>query len=418
MGQNLGIRDVNPAEVRVVVLGAGYGGCACALHLKRLRQSFAVKLVERGECFFHKIGGGKAAVVAGYEERVGIPLNRLSAIEVLWAEATSLDYEERQLQVRHIPSNEVTLLTFDFLAIAVGQGHGWGYLPDRAMSRAEMLAHLREEQARVQDAKRITIFGGGALGIETAAQIRESYPEKPVALKHSNSELMSSAQRSAQGPLSSVFLERLQHKLVTSFEVDIELNVPRDVKTSLRPSEEELVISATGTGTRPSTCKLFPEAWFDPQTWELDVEPTLHVRGAPPFIFAIGDIAKTGDYKQARWAMAHADVVARNLLSLSSGTNATLAEYGPARPEWGLHAATHAVPPQLLRWIFAPWAYQAVPDSRQVLGLWLGENDGLVEWNGVVWNERANRQFLLPKDKGAAGMAKYLNVSSWDGTQA
>merc|ERR1712216_437667 len=164
-----------------------------------------------------------------------IPLTRLSGVEVLWAEATGLDPERKLLQVRHVASGEQGSLTFDFLVIAVGQGHGWGQLPDHGMSRNEMLAHLRDQQSQVQDAKRIAIYGGGALGIETAAQIRESCPEKPVTLKHSNSELMSSARRSAQGPLSLIFVDSLRKKLETNFKVDLELDISRDFKTSFRP---------------------------------------------------------------------------------------------------------------------------------------------------------------------------------------
>ena len=33
---------------------------------------------------------------------------------------------------------------------AVGQGHGWGQLPDCAISKDEMLVHLREDQKKVR----------------------------------------------------------------------------------------------------------------------------------------------------------------------------------------------------------------------------------------------------------------------------
>ena len=118
----------------------------------------------RCECFFHKIGGGKAAVAPGYETKVTIPLSKLPVSKVLWAEATELDMSRRTLRVRHGGSGLFSYLPFDFLVIAVGQSHGFGQLPDRMLARDEILSFLRSEQSRVKQAQSVTVIGGGALG--------------------------------------------------------------------------------------------------------------------------------------------------------------------------------------------------------------------------------------------------------------
>ena len=132
--------------------------------------------------------------------------------------------------------------------------------------------------------------------------------------------------------------------------------------------------------------------------------------GAPPWAFAIGDVAKTGDHKQARWAFAHAGIVASNLKALRRDADRPrppkLATYSPI--------ARNPVPTWLLRLLVWFWVRRAVPESVQVVGLYLGEDDGLTEFLGILWNDRANRM-LFPPDKGAAGMARYLGVDKWAG---
>ena len=86
-------------SLTVIVVGGGYGGCVLAPKLEK--AGFDVILIERCQCFFHKIGGGKAAVVPGYETKVTIPLSKLKVSKVLWAEAIELDVQRKTLTVRH-----------------------------------------------------------------------------------------------------------------------------------------------------------------------------------------------------------------------------------------------------------------------------------------------------------------------------
>ena len=193
-----------PADaMTVLIVGGGYGGCVLAPKLEK--AGFDVTLIERCECFFHKIGGGKAAVAPGYETKVTIPLSKLPVSKVLWAEATELDMSRKTLRVRHGGSGLFSYLPFDFLVIAVGQSHGFGQLPDRMLARDEILSFLRSEQSRVKQAQSVTIIGGGALGVETAAQVRQSHPATPVTLVHSSPQLMSAV----QPPLSAAFASTL-----------------------------------------------------------------------------------------------------------------------------------------------------------------------------------------------------------------
>lgn len=50
--------------------------------------------------------------------------------------------------------------------------------------------YLQAYQKRVAEAQSILIVGGGANGVQIAADIKELYPEKDVILAHSRQQLM------------------------------------------------------------------------------------------------------------------------------------------------------------------------------------------------------------------------------------
>jgi NADH dehydrogenase FAD-containing subunit len=82
-------------------------------------------------------------------------------------------------------------IPYEFLVIATGSGAG-DSLPSRVgvTDKVEGTRLLREMQRRVKEAGRLLVVGGGAAGVELAADAKSLYPEKKVTLVHSRDAVM------------------------------------------------------------------------------------------------------------------------------------------------------------------------------------------------------------------------------------
>ena len=76
------------SNIRVVIVGAGYGGTAAA---KALDSKCKVTLIESQDSFQHRIASIRGAIVPGWEKRVRIPLDKLLTNgKVIQADVTSV----------------------------------------------------------------------------------------------------------------------------------------------------------------------------------------------------------------------------------------------------------------------------------------------------------------------------------------
>mmetsp|Transcript_18007 Transcript_18007/g.45766 ORF Transcript_18007/g.45766 Transcript_18007/m.45766 type:complete len:413 (-) Transcript_18007:130-1368(-) len=406
----------------VLVIGAGYGGVFAVRRLEK--AGLDVVLVERCESFFHKIGGAKACIQPGYENLAVLPLDKLlhrPGSRLVWGEVVALDAKSKSAQVRLAAQargstvgrksdrdGAMERISFDFVVLAVGLAHGFGQLPDRMMTREEMLAYCREKQAHVRAAGSVAIVGGGALGVEASAQIRADFRDKNVSLFHSRGRLMSAA----EPPVSAHFSDKLLRKLQNKFGVDVKLNARRPLEALpeqlVAPAEDHvaptLTINAVGCKLQDSSRRFIPTEWLHPETGEVVVNSALQVEGAPAHVFAIGDVARTGDYKQARWASRHAQIVTKNILVMvAERESAGLTLYSPVNHN---SVAVH----WLYRVLGCIYVEKRVPESCAVVTLYLGNDDGIGEFFGLHFNERFARKYLLA-DKGSASAQAWLNCT-------
>jgi len=81
--------------------------------------------------------------------------------------------------------------SFDFVVLATGSAQRGPTKPDVADSKSGVAA-FEAIAAAVKDAGRITIAGGGAVGVELAFEIVKAYPKKEVTIVHSGDRLFSS----------------------------------------------------------------------------------------------------------------------------------------------------------------------------------------------------------------------------------
>ncbi|MFF8262605.1 NAD(P)/FAD-dependent oxidoreductase [Streptomyces virginiae] len=152
----------------VVVVGAGYAGVTAALRVSRRHQ---VTLVDPKECFTERIRLHEIA--AG---RVGTPLflRDLVAgreINTVKATATSIDPAARTVLL-----DSATTLTYDRLVYALGSSTDTTRVPgivEHAYT-LEQAQQLSDRLSRGSGTGTVTVVGGGATGIELAAELAES----------------------------------------------------------------------------------------------------------------------------------------------------------------------------------------------------------------------------------------------------
>ncbi|GBG25296.1 Apoptosis-inducing factor 2 [Hondaea fermentalgiana] len=370
--------------MRVAIVGGGYGGVYLSKALEA--RNVDVVLVERNERFFHKIGGGRAFIESGFEEKVFLEFDELLQRRdscVLIGEARALNVNTKTLSVWcGREADEKRDINFDAIVFAMGVRHTFGQLPDEGLMLDDLLATCKREQDRLAMVDVIVVVGGGALGIETSSQIADTYKDKTVHLLHSRGALMSGAGSKELGDLVKTKLEALG--------VNVHLGCGRIEKEDVqRQYPGSLVLMATGCRMSDSSRSLLDPRWINDETSEIRVGPSLRVENAPDFVYAIGDIAATGDYKQARWAHRHAEVVAANIC----GGNKI---YQPLRSNpWFIRPLSYIL----------CWWVRARVDSTLVIALKLGLHEHVMEFGGILFSDYFTRR-KMEKDTGIAHVRK------------
>jgi NADH dehydrogenase FAD-containing subunit len=161
---------------RVVVIGAGYAGLAAAARAGRRN---AVTLVAPEERFQNRVR--QHEIAAGHAEHRP-PIARLLRgrnVAHVRARVTELDPAARK-----VFTDGGEAIGYDTLVYALGSRTAWQDVPGArehayCMERAE---ELRELLRRRADVTRIAVVGGGATGIELAAELAERYLARRVEL--------------------------------------------------------------------------------------------------------------------------------------------------------------------------------------------------------------------------------------------
>ncbi|MFG2545363.1 NAD(P)/FAD-dependent oxidoreductase [Streptomyces sp. NPDC048594] len=158
-------------NVRVVVVGGGYGGVSAANRLAR-RDGVAVTLVNRRSDFverirLHQLLTGSDDAVVSYDEVLG------GDVRLVVDEVTHIDAEERRVLLAGGDP-----LPYDYLVYAVGSGASHPGVPGasefaHSVSDLEAARRLRSVLASAPAQAPVTVVGSGPTGLETAAELAE-----------------------------------------------------------------------------------------------------------------------------------------------------------------------------------------------------------------------------------------------------
>ncbi|KIW21630.1 hypothetical protein PV08_02210 [Exophiala spinifera] len=399
---------VKQIPYKVLILGGSYAGLGAALNLQDLcsgrKARFAaqapdtsrfgkipveITVVDEKDGYFHLISTPLAHASSEFAPRAWTKFRDLPAlknIRFIQGTAENVDCSKRHAVILDAETKSPVTLEYDYLVAATGLRRVWPVVP-QAKSRESYLSEAAEHIEAVRKAKNgVAVIGGGAVGIEMAAEIKLVMPDQKVTLIHSRDKLCSSE------PLPDEFKDRC---LATLHEAGVETIMgQRVLGVETFQSEEgdaisELTLADNSTlragyvihaisRSIPSTTYL-PASARDNEGY-VKVTPRLHLTSDMPNAlnhFAIGDIAKWSGIKRCGAAMHMGQYAAQNIHQLmlveQEGIKPEFLELQEIPPMIGIAIGKQAV---------AYWPADGVTYGESVQEMCFGNDLGYT----ICWN--------------------------------
>ncbi|KAG8507373.1 Apoptosis-inducing factor 2 [Galemys pyrenaicus] len=300
--------------LHVVIVGGGFGGIAAASQLQALNIPFM--LVDMKDSFHHNVAALRASVESGFAEKTFISFAETFKENFRQGLVTDIDMKN---QMVHLEDGEV--LPFSHLILATGSTGPFPGKFDQASSKRVAIQAYEDMVRKIQRSQFITVVGGGAAGVEMAAEIKTDYPEKEVTLIHSqmalaDKELLPCVRQEAKEILLRKGVQLLLSERVSNLE-ELPVNEYREyIKVQTDKGTEvaaNLVIVCSGIKVNSTAYRSAFESRLA-STEALRVNRHLQVEGCSN-VYAIGDCADLKEPKMAYHAGLHANIAVANIVN-------------------------------------------------------------------------------------------------------
>ncbi|XP_070802460.1 ferroptosis suppressor protein 1 [Pituophis catenifer annectens] len=322
MGSKLSVDD----SVRVVIVGGGFGGMEAA----RLLQEWGIPfiLVDMRDSFHHNVAALRASVQYGFAKKTFISFFETFRESFQQGKVVGIDLEKHQVLL-----NDGKVLSFSHLILATGSE---GPFPGKfnELVNMEMAIQAYENMVKeLEKAERVVIVGGGSAGVEMAAEVKTTYPNKEVTLIHSkmalaDDGLLPRVREAVKETLTQEGVHLLLDQRVSNLHMLYFNQFKENMMVKTDKGTEvtaDLVILCTGIKINSSA---YSSAFRDQlaNNGALKVNDHLQVVGCDN-IYAIGDCTDVREPKLAYHAQLHANVVVTNIIN--SLTQKPLKTYKP-----------------------------------------------------------------------------------------
>ncbi|KAL4941671.1 hypothetical protein BDV06DRAFT_177447 [Aspergillus oleicola] len=335
---------------KVLILGGSYAGLATALNLvdlchgrrhrfsitdgdngTRKRIPVQITMVDPRDGFYHLIGQPLALSSKEYAESFWLKFSDLPALQtpeirVVQGSIDSLDCASKTATVA--TAEGAVKESYDYMITCTGLARQYPSAPS-SFTREKFLAETADNLANVRDAsKGVAVIGGGAVGIEIAAECKMLHPDVPVTLIHSRAALLSS--ESLPDEFAAKALEVMQASGVKTI-LGARVNNITESQDGTGYKSYTLSLSNTETLTAshvinavsrftPTAPSYLPSDVCDEQGY-VRIKPTLEFPSDSSSIpadiaadhYAAGDVAKWSGIKRAGAAMHQGHFAARNV---------------------------------------------------------------------------------------------------------
>ncbi|KAK6226326.1 hypothetical protein QIS74_02373 [Colletotrichum tabaci] len=370
---------------RVFIVGTSYGGVSAALNLLDLSSGkpprlahtpyehhpdfknipIDITIADERDGYFHIIGTPLAFADSKYAAKSWVKFDDIPSLQrpnvrFVQGSVSKVDPATKTATVLDHVTKQPRDYSYDFLIAASGLRRVFPVVP-QSLTRKQFLLEAEEQIRSVKNAPDgVVVVGGGAVGIEMAAELKLSEPSTKVTLVHSRDKLLSSEDLPDECKDKALELTReagvevlMSHRVKETRELDTPAENGRaryEIEftngTKLVASQVIMAISRSV----PST-DYFPAAAKDEQGF-VKVHPNLVLSGDVPNArdhLAVGDIALWSGIKRCGSAMhmGHYAAINAHQLMLAKLTGQahkpTFSELGHVEPMIGLAIGKKAV---------------------------------------------------------------------------
>uniref|UniRef100_A0A8B9R5R8 Ferroptosis suppressor protein 1 n=1 Tax=Anas platyrhynchos TaxID=8839 RepID=A0A8B9R5R8_ANAPL len=321
MGSRLSLDD----SVRVVIVGGGFGGTAAASQLKAWAVPFV--LVDMRDAFHHNVAALRASVESGFARKTFISYAATFGDSFQQGRVVGIDPARQQVLL-----SDGEELHYSHLILATGSDGPFPGKFNKVIDMESAIQAYEDMVKEIEKAERILVVGGGAAGVEMAAEIKTEHPAKEVTLIHSkialaDTELLHSVRQEVKEILLRKGVRLLLGERVSNVENLTTNQFRKDMVVRTEKGTEvaaDMVILCTGIKINSSA---YASAFGNWQATEpCALTEHLQLQGHEN-IYAIGDCADLREPKMAYHAGLHANVVVTNIIN--SLTHKPLKTYQP-----------------------------------------------------------------------------------------
>ncbi|OGM49226.1 apoptosis inducing factor [Aspergillus bombycis] len=403
-------------QFRVLIAGGSYGGLSAALSLLDLSKGrvarfnytegakapqyqipIQITVVDERDGFYHLIGSPKALACDKFASKTwtrfcDIPALKSPNLQIVRGSVNTVDFQNKVAQILDFETQETRQEKYDFFIAGTGLRRVFPTVP-QSLKREEFLKEVLSHKEAIRGADDgVVVIGGGAVGVEMAAELKELDPQQKVTLVHSRDRLLSAE------PLPDDFAERVVSELR---EQGVEVILGQRVIDTTAVEEEQGkrtwdLTLANGTKLKAghimnAVSKSSPTSSYLPKdalTEEgyVQIHPNLQFAKPVPnadYHFAVGDITQWAGIKRCGGAIHHGHYAGTNIYQLM------LAEATKAKPEF-MNLVQY---PPVMGLALGHTAVSYTPDEgtkhgKELLGSLFGEDMGYsICWNYMKMSE-------------------------------
>ncbi|OAA44322.1 Pyridine nucleotide-disulfide oxidoreductase, NAD-binding domain protein [Metarhizium rileyi] len=367
--------------VKVFIAGGSYAGLSVAVNLldlghglspRMFQQPYAhhpslprvkwdITIADERDGFYHLIGSPLALADAEYAKKAWVKFQDLpglqdSQIKFTQTSVSSVDCEEKTATTIDRTSGIATTHEYDYFVAATGLRRVWPVVP-QSLTRKQYLLEVEEHIHAVASAQHgVVVVGGGAVGIEMAAELKLVKPDSKVTLIHSREKLLSSENLSDECKDKALELLRetgvevlLSHRLTNTTKVETANGSSKyelEFTNGHKMAASELIMAVSKS---KSTAIYLPSLAVDEEGYVKIEKNGTFSPGTPnaEFHFCAGDLTKWSGIKRCGWAMHSGHYAAQNIhkliLKQHTGQEPVFMEFEEVPPMIGLAVGAKAV---------------------------------------------------------------------------